>query len=289
MAYIDKTFKKLCKEILSNGSVYINERRKINRLQVPSYTFRHEFKNGFPAITTKKLFYKSVVAELLWFLNGDNDIEFLNSNGVKIWNQDAYNFYKKSGGEKSFEDFEKIGKGSVGQNYSKQWTAYNGSINQIQNLIKDMSADIMGSRLIVNAWNPSEINDTALPPCHTYFQIIGVPMENNEFGFELHWNQRSVDTFLGLPFNIASYATLAKILELKTGYKALAIQGDLKCVHFYDNQILAVNELLKCSSKKHKNCKLKINNNGKEISDFELTGYESEKAINVKMEAPIKI
>jgi thymidylate synthase len=288
MAKIDNTYKSICNEILSKGTVYINERRKINRLQIPSYTFRHEFKDGFPAITIKKLFYKSVVAELLWFLNGDNDIKFLNDNGVKIWNQDAYNFYKKHGGELSFEEFEKIGVGSVGQNYSKQWTAYNGNVNQIENLIKDMQSDIMGGRLIVNAWNPSELNKTALPPCHTFFQIIGVPLQNNEYGFELHWHQRSVDTFLGLPFNIASYATLAKILEFKTGYKALAVQGDLKCVHFYDNQIDATFEMLK-SAKEFEKCELQINSNGTEIKDFELIGYKSDKAIKVKMEAPITI
>ena len=259
MSKIDLKFQELCREIFTAGKEYENLNRGVKRLQIPSYTFRHEFKDGFPAITNKKLYWKGIVTELIWFLRGDNDVQYLNEHGVKIWNKDAYNWHKKMHHPVLSEDeFNKLGYGSVGKNYSVQWRKFNGKTDQIQNLIDDMRKDIMSSRLKVNAWNPSEVDETALPPCHSEFQVIGVPLEDGNFGFELHWNQRSVDTFLGLPFNIASYATLAKIIEWLTGYKALAIEGTLKCVHFYDNQYEAAKELLTRDPNIHPNCEIDI-------------------------------
>ena len=292
MAKIDIEFNKLCQEILDNGVEYNNIRRGVKRLQIPSYTFKHSFNDGFPAITSKKLAFKSIKTELIWFLRGDTDVEYLNKNGVKIWNKDAYNWYIKQGGKQTFEEFEAIGKGSVGKNYSHQWRNFNSKTDQIKDLIEGMKKDVMSSRLKVNAWNPSEIFETALPPCHSEFQVIGVPLPNNKFGFELHWNQRSVDTFLGLPFNIASYGLLAKILEEITGYEALGIEGTLKCVHFYDNQIEAVKDLLKRDTKKHGNCLLGIDITdftSMGVSDFELINYTHEKPIKVDMLAPKNI
>lgn len=299
MAVIDLEFQKLSKEILRRGLEYENKNRGVKRLQIPSYTFRHSFQDGFPAITNKKLYWKAIVGELIWFLRGDNDVEYLNQNNIKIWNEDAYNWHVKNGGIVDFETFAKLGVGSVGQNYSVQWRNFNGVTDQIHDLIDGMKRDIMSSRLKVNAWNPSELNNTALPPCHSEFQIIGVPLLVGGFGFELHWNQRSVDTFLGLPFNIASYALLAKILEHITGYKALGIEGTLKCVHFYDNQYEAVKELLLRSPYAHENCKLEITSDASydelgldgwlsklEISDFNLVGYSSDDGIKVDMLAP---
>ena len=233
MAKIDQEFQELCKKIQTEGKEYENKNRGVKRLQIPSYTFRHEFKDGFPAITNKKLYWKGIVGELIWFLRGDNDVKYLNDNGIKIWNKDAYNWHKKTANPVlSEEEFYKLGSGSVGQNYSVQWRNFNDKTDQIKELVDVMHKDIMSSRLKVNAWNPCEVDLTALPPCHSEFQVIGVPLENDKFGFELHWNQRSVDTFLGLPFNIASYGLLAKIIEDLTGYPALAIEGTLKCVHF---------------------------------------------------------
>lgn len=334
MAKIDVTFSELCKEIRTNGREYENKNRGVKRLQIPSFTFRHSFGDGFPAITNKKLYWKGIVAELIWFLRGDNNVRFLNENGIKIWNKDAYNWYKKYlpvGKEAmSFEEFEKNGTGSVGQNYSVQWRNFNGITDQISELIKEMKKDIMSSRLKVNAWNPSEVDMTALPPCHSEFQVIGVPLTLKdriqicedklggckistneqviidflneqkipEFGFELHWNQRSVDVFLGLPFNIASYGLLAMILESITGYKALGIEGTLKCVHFYDNQYEAVDELLKRDPHKHGYCALKIGYDRVEgkpldtlfneycVDDFRLVNYTCDPEIKVDMLAP---
>lgn len=373
MSKIDQTFQALCKEILQNGREYENKNRGVKRLQIPSYTLRHSFKDGFPAITNKKLYWKGIVTEALWFLMGNTDIDYLNAHGVTIWNQDAYNWYVKhysnndpiEGQENfyhknedgsyrmfTFEEFSAAGKGSVGANYSKQWRDFCG-VDQIKRLIEDMEKDIMSSRLKVNAWNPAEIFDTALPPCHSEFQVIGTPLsfeeryrlyfdtkningepmyyhphydnestpQTNEeweslmneigvnvpkFGFELHWNQRSVDTFLGLPFNIASYGLLAKILEAVTGYPALGIEGTLKCVHFYDNQYQAVEELLERNPDTHASCELgpipRVPlTDGKayqrfdealnfwQPSHFKLIGYTSDEAIKVDMLAPTKI
>lgn len=197
MAKIDLEFQKICKKVLSDGREYENKNRGVKRLQIPSYTLRHSFDDGFPAITNKKLYWKGVVGELIWLIRGDNDIRYLNENNISIWNKDAYNWYVKGGGRLPFETFDAIGEGSVGRNYSKQWRDYNGEVDQIYELINGMKEDIMSSRLKVSAWNPAELDKTSLPACHSELQVIGVPLDNGEFGFELHWNQRSVDTFLG--------------------------------------------------------------------------------------------
>ena len=304
MSKIDKTNQELSKLILNEGRKYYNVRRRAERLQIPSYTLRHDKETGgFPLISTKKGFFNGVTTELIWFLRGDNDIEYLNKNKVYFWNKDAYNTYTrecKNYGETpmSFEKFDKIGKGSVGQNYSVQWRDFNGNTDQIDDLIKGMKKDVMVSRLKVNAWNPSELDKTALPPCHDGFQVIGVPLDDGKFGFEVHWNQRSVDTFLGLPLNVASYYLLGEFLEIFTGHKFLGVEGALKCVHFYDNQYEAAKEIVKRDVEKHRNCDIKINKkyngdwkdfiNTIEPKDIELIRYTSEKAIIVDMLAPIE-
>ncbi len=297
MPKIDLEYNDIIKDVLENGKTYINKNRGITRLQIPSYTFRHSFEDGFPAVSSKKLAFKSIVGELIWFLEGSNDVRYLNNNGIKIWNKDAYNWYKSKNthvGDKAlltYKEFSEKGEGSVGQNYSVQWRNFGGKVDQIQELIDGMKGDIMSSRLKVEAWNPTELDETALPPCHTGFQIIGVPLEGGEFGFELHWNQRSVDLFLGLPFNIASYAVLAKILEAETGHKALGIEGSLKCVHLYGNSIDAAKELI---SRKviDGDVFLSMDYDGldlMEIDDFKLEGYTSHEAIKVEMVAPTNV
>lgn len=377
MAEVDHSFQSLCWKIKNDGREYENKNRGVKRLQIPSFTFKHDFNKGFPAITNKDLYWKGIVSELLWFLRGQTNVWFLKKDKVAIWDKDAYNQYKrivgKNDGElwnhlymgidadgnrtnpvdradcKSFslltiEEFCKLIAeapsyeflvenyscedyvlGDVGKNYSYQWRNFGGITDQISVLVEDMRKDIMGSRLKVNAWNPSELDQTALPPCHSEFQVVGVPLTFRErvkleypngyatndgtqvneslldalgtpsFGFELHWNQRSVDTFLGLPFNIASYGLLGKILEHLTGFPLLGIEGTLKCVHFYDNQYEVVDTLLRRPFDTHGNCSLaKINLptdfqeflNSAKISDFALIGYTSDDALKVEMLAP---
>jgi thymidylate synthase len=151
MAQIDKTFSELCEAIKLNGKEYHNVKRNVKRLQIPSYTFRHDLKDGFPALTNKRLYWRGVVGELIWFLRGDNNVKYLNDNGINFWNKDAYNWHVKHGGILSLEEFAELGEGSVGQNYSVQWRNFNGKTDQITELIKNMRADIMSSQLIVEA------------------------------------------------------------------------------------------------------------------------------------------
>jgi thymidylate synthase len=390
MAVIDKEFNKACKRISNQGREYENKNRGVKRLQVPSITFQHDLSKGFPAITNKRLPFKFVKGELIWFLRGDTNVKYLVDNGIPIWNKDAYNLYVKVASANlgsdanhmyrknldgnlsmfSMEEFinivtlhpievlreafsyERYTMGDVGRNYSAQWRNFRGEAiaydsdsntfiyerhDQIKTLLEEMVEDIMSSRLKVEAWNPSELGKTALPPCHDHFQVIGVPLmdfemvdlarENGaniskhmpreelvkmgipEFGFEMHWNQRSVDTFLGLPFNIASYGTIAKILEEITGFPALAIEGTLKCVHFYDNQYEAVQLMMSRDINKHSECEIVFSDEFKalckdfrnkkitvdelfksmQIDMIKLKGYTSDEAINVEMLAPIKI
>lgn len=267
---LDLQYSNLLKNILKNGEVYTDKSRDVNRVQTPSATIRHEMEEGFPLITSKETDLNCIAHELIWFLNGDTNVVSLVKNDVNIWNKDAYNEYKRSMYGfygymlfLNFKDFVKCLKmlagkeqypqaiedylhscieshynltdsdfGCVGKNYSYQWRKSNGWFDQIENCIKLLKEDRYNTRNILEAWSPTEIDETALPPCHKGFQIIGV-----KEGFELHWNQRSVDTFLGLPFNIASYALLGLFLEKSTGVKFIALQGDLKNVHLYENQI----------------------------------------------------
>lgn len=173
---IDKNFQNILKEVITKGEKKYNERRKTNRLEIPSYTFKHSVSDGFPLLSLKKVPFQHVASELCWFLNGDNSKAYLEKYGNKIWDKDIAN---NNGID-------------AGQNYSKQWREYGGKVDQITELIKNMKNDINGSRLIVEAWNPAELHLTPLPPCHTGFQIVGT-----KGGFELHWKQRSVDLFLG--------------------------------------------------------------------------------------------
>lgn len=330
MAKIDQEFKTLCETIFREGRTYTNENRGVERLQIPSYTFRHLFTDGFPLLGLKYTEFKDIIGELIWFLRGDTDIEFLNKRGIKIWNKDAYNWYVKHyDGIPEFilslKEFSAQGKGSVGRNYSAQWRDFFG-VDQIQELIDGMIKDIMSSRLKVNAWNPAELGMTALPPCHSEFQVIGVPLTLNDklnylekvegvviesdysgyldgitahlpnFGFELHWNQRSVDTFLGLPFNIASYGLLALILQKCTGYIPLAIEGTLKCVHFYDNQYNVARELIDRDPNYLLPCTVDIVGVHKfsDVMDMDIcnvitNGYESYSPLKVPMLAPKKL
>lgn len=217
MAKINKEYHNLLDKILQEGYKYEDPNREgVKRLEIPSYTFRHEFKDGFPAISTKKLHYKNVVTELLWFLKGDTNIKYLIDNGCNIWNKDAYKHYK---GELTFNEWlfeiennpnNKLG--DLGPIYSKQWRCFGGfdGVDQIKDLIQGLKDKPLGTEHIVMAWNPADKHLMALPPCHYGFQIVVKPMNYKiikgykydlkqlpRYGFELHWNQRSVDTFLG--------------------------------------------------------------------------------------------
>jgi len=365
MATIDKTYHHLLQTILDDGFTYEDPNRKgINRIQIPSYTFKHDFKDGFPAITTKKLYWKGIVGELIWFLRGDTNIKYLVDNGINIWNKDAYSYYLKQYDLNNWqhnkltllEFVENIKKGNLkisgvsfyklgdlGRVYGAQWRDWKGfsqglyadfeegthdkmkkGLDQISNLIKGLKENPMGTKHIVTAWNPAELDNMALPPCHWSFEVLvepihwksridkledlGATWESKtditkvlkkwkipEYQFTLKWHQRSVDTFLGLPFNIASYALLAQIIGKLTNMKPKGIIGDLSNVHIYKPHLNVVKEQLNRDVNKY-NDDVFVNVkhmhepndidkyiNRLKISDFILENYKSYPTIPAEM------
>jgi thymidylate synthase len=182
-------------------------------------------KDGFPALTTKKLAWKQVVSELLWFLTGQTNIAFLHKHNNHIWDGD----YEKSGRTD----------GDLGPIYGKQWRKWdgkNGRIDQIDDLVRELKTNPDSRRLMVSAWNVGELDQMVLPPCHYGFQVW-TREENGQRYISLMWNQRSVDTFLGLPFNIASYALLLQIIANEVNMIPDELIGNLGDTHLYLNHI----------------------------------------------------
>lgn len=182
--------------------------------------FRHNMDHGFPLLTLKRVHWKSVMHELFWFLAGDTNVRYLKENGVSIWDEWANE------------------EGELGPVYGKQWRDFAG-VDQIQNLLRTLEKDPNSRRMVVSAWNPAEIPQMALPPCHTLFQVyVGANRR-----LSLHMYQRSADVFLGVPFNIASYALLLKMLAHAYGFTAGDLIISFGDLHLYKNH-LAQAELL---------------------------------------------
>ena len=240
MNKLDKQYQDLLKTILEYG-VEKEDRTGTGTKSIFGYTIRHNMQDGFPLMTTKKMAIKTMMTELKWFLKGDTNIKYLVDNGCNIWNGDAYKKYKTNGGklETQKEFIEKIKGcddfaskwGELGPIYGKQWTDWNG-IDQILNLLNSIKKNPNSRRLMVSAWNVGELHEMTLPPCHYGFQIN----IRGEY-MDLMWNQRSVDTFLGLPFNIASYGLLLSLIAYETGYKPGSLIGSLGDTHLYTNHI----------------------------------------------------
>ena len=211
----------LLRHILKNG-IQKTDRTGTGTISVFGYQMRFDLNEGFPMITTKKLHLKSIIYELLWFLNGDTNIKYLNDNGVRIWNEWA--------------DVN----GDLGPVYGKQWRSWTksdgGTIDQISQLIHTIKTNPDSRRLIINAWNVGELDKMALTPCHCLFQFY---VAEGKLSCQLY--QRSADTFLGVPFNIASYALLtmmiAQVCKLEYG-EFIHTFGD---VHLYNNHIEQAN------------------------------------------------
>ena len=257
------------------------------------YTIRHCMCDGFPLLTTKKMAVKSVMTELKWFLKGRTGLRYLLQNNCHIWTGDAYKVYERvhhwdleepEYGVKEFEqkileddDFSKQW-GNLGFIYGKQWKDWDGH-DQIKNLIKSLKEDPHGRRHLVSAWNVSELSLMKLPPCHYGFQCY-VDSENK---LSLKWNQRSVDVFLGLPFNIASYGTLLLLLCEETGYKPGQLIGSLGDVHIYNNHIEQAKEQITRIG--YDLPELKVSNvdimNGE--FDYELINYQSHPRIKAPL------
>jgi thymidylate synthase len=224
MNTLDKKYQELLQDILDNG-IHKSDRTGTGTISVFGRQIRHNMKQGFPALTTKKLAWKQVVSELLWFLTGQTNIAFLHKHNNHIWDGD----YNKSGRTD----------GDLGPIYGKQWRKWdgkNGRIDQIDDLVKELKTNPDSRRLMVSAWNVGELNEMVLPPCHYGFQVW-TREENGKRYISLMWNQRSVDTFLGLPFNIASYGLLLHIIANEVDMIPDELIGNLGDVHLYSNHI----------------------------------------------------
>jgi thymidylate synthase len=284
MNNIDKQYQLLLQDILDN-SIEKKDRTGTGTISVFGRQIRHKMSEGFPLLTTKKLHFKSIVVELLWFLRGDTNIKYLHDNGCHIWDGDAYKNYVKH------QDTEEVGTmdwfiykiktndefantwGELGPIYGKQWRDWSANpnhtwgIDQIATLINDLKTNPDSRRLMVNAWNVGELDQMVLPPCHYGFQVYtrelspieiveqakkdglwkeeipeNVTLSELQKDFKtraisLMWNQRSVDTFLGLPFNIASYGLLLMMLADEVNMVPDELIGNLGDTHLYSNHI----------------------------------------------------
>ncbi len=249
-----KQYLELCKHVLENGTKK-EDRTGTGTISTFGYQMRFDLAEGFPLLTTKKLHVKSIIHELLWFLSGDTNIQYLKENGVRIWNEWAD------------ED------GELGPVYGHQWRSWEGAngetIDQISNLIHTIKHNPDSRRMIVNAWNVSDVDHMALPPCHCLFQFY---VADGKLSCQLY--QRSADVFLGVPFNIASYALLtmmvAQVCELEVG-EFVHTFGD---VHIYQNHLEQIN--LQLSREPKSLPKLKINPDVKDIFEFKYEDFSLE-------------
>ena len=363
MNKLDRDYQALLQDILDNGHQK-GDRTGTGTISVFGRQIRHNMKDGFPLLTTKKMYFKGIVTELLWFLRGDTNIKYLVDNDCHIWDGDAYNNYERrweaegkflSPPVNKFTKDEFINEiktnpmvarelGELGPIYGKQWrswrqsegklTTENGidwkhisekNIDQIANLIHDLKTNPDSRRIIVSAWNVADIDKMTLPPCHNFFQfytrelsideridlalnqgydIIDLDISNSKNplcdyniptrAISLMWNQRSVDTFLGLPFNIASYGLLLEIIAKEVNMVPEELIGNLGDTHLYSNHIEQANEQIGRES--YELPKLVINDEfwnpdaglleqieHIEISDFDFRDYQSHPAIKAPL------
>ena len=212
-----RQYQDLMERILADGAEK-GDRTGTGTLSVFGHQMRFDLAEGYPLVTTKKLHVKSIIYELLWFLRGDTNIGYLNDHGVRIWDEWADE------------------RGELGPVYGKQWRSWpakdGGTIDQIANLVEMIKRSPDSRRLIVTAWNPAEVDKMALPPCHCLFQFY---VANGRLSCQLY--QRSADVFLGVPFNIASYALLTLMMAQVTGLKPGDFVHTLGDAHLYLNHI----------------------------------------------------
>ena len=300
MNNLDLQYQHLLQDIILDGEEK-TDRTGTGTKSVFGKQIRHKMSEGFPLLTTKKMAIKSIMTELKWFLKGDTNIKYLVDNGCNIWNGDAYKQYQRAcmyeldRDELTLKEFvEKIKTdegfarvwGELGPVYGKQWRRIekrHGSsptykIDQIKNLIENIKENPDSRRLMVNAWNVQKIDEMTLPPCHYGFQCYV-----QDGRLSLLWNQRSVDTFLGLPFNIASYGMLLLLLCKETNLEPGELIGNLGDTHLYLNHLEQAEEQRVRSS--FELPYVNISNvdilNGE--FDYEIIGYKSHPTIKAPL------
>ena len=319
MNRIEEQYRALLGTLLEN-STEKSDRTGTGTLSVFGRQIRHQMKDGFPLLTTKRMSVKTMMTELKWFLRGDTNIKYLVDNNCHIWNGDAYKKYEKDAMDNSYgvdvlsmdEFIEEIKTdnefaakwGELGPIYGKQWRRWKTdtvSIDQIQDLISELKTNPDSRRLMVNAWNVGELDKMTLPPCHYGFQVYTRLTTREEKivnpgkyrAISLMWNQRSVDTFLGLPFNIASYGLLLEMIAKEVNMVPDELIGNLGDVHLYSNHIEQAKEqmyrepmklpIVKLSSGHNLRAALNGNFEEIEISDIMLMNYQSHPTIKAPL------
>ena len=310
MNTLDKKYQQLLSDIIAFG-VEKKDRTGTGTISEFGHQIRHKMSEGFPLLTTKKMAWKQIVSELLWFLTGQTNIAFLHKHNNHIWDGD----YNKSGRTD----------GDLGPIYGKQWRKWdgkNGRIDQIDDLVKELKTNPDSRRLMVSAWNVGELDEMVLPPCHYSFQIYTTELSderryniwfnnNYETGMErffdpnnlpdfenpyykptpkraisLMWNQRSVDIFLGLPFNIASYGLLLHIIANEVNMVPDELIGNLGDTHLYLNHIEQAKEQIRREPFDLPKLKTDAKMDGiccNVPDDFELIGYQSHPTIKAPL------
>ena len=247
----------LLNSILTEGTQK-GDRTGTGTLSIFGHQMRFDLRDGFPLLTTKKLHLKSIIYELLWFLRGDTNVHYLQEHGVRIWNEWADE------------------NGELGPVYGHQWRSWpdykGGTIDQIKNVVDMIKHNPDSRRMLVTAWNPAEVDDMALPPCHCLFQFY---VADGRLSLQLY--QRSADSFLGVPFNIASYALLLQMIAQVTGLEAGEFIHTTGDTHLYLNHLEQAK--LQLTREPRPLPKMKINPDVKDIfdfkyEDFELIGYD---------------
>ena len=292
-----KQYQQLLQHILDNG-IWKDDRTGTGTYSCFGYQMRFNLAEGFPLVTTKKVHTKSIIHELLWFLKGDTNIQYLCQNGVRIWDDWPYEKYKKSA-EFAGEDIKQFSQristddafakqwGELGPVYGYQWRSWPApdgrNVDQISKLIEQIKKNPTSRRLIVSAWNVPFIEDMALPPCHSLFQFYVL---DGKLSCQLY--QRSADVFLGVPFNIASYALLTMMIAQVTGYEVGEFVHTFGDLHLYLNHMEQVETQL--SREPMSLPAMWINPNVKSIfdfsfEDFKLENYQSHPSIK----APIAV
>jgi len=271
-----KQYLDLARHILDHG-VKKDDRTGTGTTSVFGYQMRFDLSEGFPLLTTKKTFIKGIIHELLWFIRGETNIKYLVDNKVGIWTDWPYQNYKKSKefqGETLKEFSDKIRAsddfaqkwGDLGPVYGAQWRDFNG-VDQIDYIIQTLKKDPNSRRMVLSAWNPAEIGQMMLPPCHTLIQFY---VANNKLSLQLY--QRSGDVFLGIPFNIASYALFLMMVAQVTGYEVGEFVHTIGDAHIYSNHMDQIN--LQLTRTPRRLPIMKINKDVKRLEDFKFEDFE---------------
>ncbi len=281
---------KVIKNVMNNGAKK-EDRTNTGTISIFGIQSKYNLKNGFPIVTTKKINFDAIVHELLWFIKGETNIKYLVDNNVKIWNEWPYERFKNSNeyNNETLEEFvDKIKKdisfskkfGNLGPVYGKQWRNFNG-VDQLKNLIDEIKNNPNSRRLIISSWNPPEIKDMLLPPCHCFLQFY---VNDNKLSCQLY--QRSADLFLGVPFNISSYSLLTCMIAHVTGLEPDEFIHTIGDCHIYSNHLEAIETQILRDFKKLP--KLILNESIKDLFSFEfkdikLNNYDHHPFIKAKV------